>query len=91
MDKIKGKTVAKYKAKDRDVKGKSFKDVEKVTRAGEKVHIQTTKYKRGVSSDGTKSVTRVTGNTKNMGHLGGSAGRNISGSLSKVTVKKYKK
>jgi hypothetical protein len=78
--KIKGKTVFKKKVSDKS-EGKVYKTVEKVTPAGEKISIKTTKYK-SPTANGTKSITKITGNTKNM------TGSGISNAATKTYVKK---
>lgn len=93
MDKIKvkGKTLYKGSKKEGD---KKYKTVKKLTAAGEEVTIQTTKYKRGTkvgNSTDTKSITKITGNTKGMTHLGGDLSGKKPNQLQKVIVKKYKR
>ncbi len=82
--KVKGKKVAVYKGKDRDNKSISYKTVEKVTPAGEKVSIKTTKYK-SQNAKGTKSITKITGNEKNM-----TGGKGLTNAATRTYITKRK-
>lgn len=89
MDRIKGKTTYKKKLVKKD-EGVTYKTKEKLTKPGEKVTIQTVKYKKGANPRGVKKITTVTGNTKNMGYLSGNISGTKQNNLTKVYVKKYK-
>lgn len=94
--KVKGKTIARYKTKDRTTKGKTIKSVVKITPAGEKVTIQKVKYTKKASENqkgtgkGVKSITKVTGNTQGMGYLGGDFSGKKPNQLSITKVKRYR-